>query len=93
MYPYDRVLKVLVTPNDFKRLWTTVEYMQLNTEIRQAISLQYPVAQLRSIALDSGLTTMRDSALNHVIEGLIPLAELPRILPTDRMAPEKRGAR
>jgi type IV pilus assembly protein PilB len=25
MYPYDRVNKVLVTPNDFKRLWTTVE--------------------------------------------------------------------
>jgi type IV pilus assembly protein PilB len=68
-----------------------VEYMQVNTEIRQAISQQYPVAQLRSIALDSGLTTMRDSALNHVIEGAIPLSELPRILPSDRMAPEKRG--
>ena len=25
MYPYERVHKVLVTPNDFKRLWTTVE--------------------------------------------------------------------
>lgn len=25
MYPYDHVIKVLVTPNDFKRLWTTVE--------------------------------------------------------------------
>ena len=69
-----------------------VEYMQVNTEIRQAISLQYPVAQLRAIALDSGLTTMRDSALNHVIQGTVPLAELPRILPADRMAPEKRGA-
>jgi len=69
-----------------------VEYMQVNTEIRQAISLKYPVAQLRSIALDSGLTTMRDSALNHVIEGVIPLEELPRVLPSDRMAPEKRGA-
>jgi type IV pilus assembly protein PilB len=68
-----------------------VEYMQVNTEIRHAISLKYPVAQLRSIALDSGLTTMRDSALNHVIEGVIPLDELPRILPSDRMAPEKRG--
>jgi type IV pilus assembly protein PilB len=68
-----------------------VEYMEVNTEIRNAISLQYPVAKLRSIALDSGLTTMRDSALNHVIEGLIPLSELPRILPSDRMAPEKRG--
>ena len=69
-----------------------VEYMQLNTEIRQAISLQYPVAQLRAIALDSGLTTMRDSALNHVIQGVIPLTEIPRVLPSDRMAPEKRGA-
>ena len=69
-----------------------VEYMQVNTEIRHAISQKYPVAQLRSIALDSGLTTMRDSALNHVIEGVIPLDELPRVLPSDRMAPEKRGA-
>ena len=68
-----------------------VEYMQVNTEIRTAISLQYPVARLRSIALDSGLTTMRDSALNHVIMGVIPLQEVPRILPADRMAPEKRG--
>ena len=69
-----------------------VEYMQVNTEIRQAIALQYPVAELRAIALDSGLTTMRDSALDHVIQGVIPLAEIPRVLPADRMAPEKRGA-
>ena len=69
-----------------------VEYMQVNSEIRTAISMKVPVAELRSIALDSGLTTMRDSALNHVIDGGIPLSELPRILPADRMAPEKRGA-
>ena len=69
-----------------------IEYMQVNSEIRNAIALRVPIAQLRSIALDSGLTTMRDSALNHVIEGTVPLAELPRILPSDRMAPEKRGA-
>ena len=69
-----------------------VEYMQVNTEIRTGISLRYPIAQLRSIALDSGLITMRDSALNHVIEGTIPLSELPRVLPSERMAPEKRGA-
>lgn len=68
-----------------------VEYMQVNSEIRNAISLQYPVAQLRSIALDSGLITMRDSALDHVINGAIRLAEVPRILPMERMAPEKRG--
>lgn len=69
-----------------------IEYMQVNDEIRNGISLRYPIAQLRSIALDSGLTTMRDSGLYHVIEGTIPLTELPRILPTERMAPEKRGA-
>ena len=68
-----------------------VEYMQVNSEIRNAISLQYSVAKLRSIALDSGLITMRDSALDHVINGMIPLCEVPRILPMERMAPEKRG--
>jgi type IV pilus assembly protein PilB len=65
--------------------------MQVNSEIRNAIALKIPVAQLRAIALDSGLTTMRDSALYHVLHGAIPLSELPRILPADRMAPEKRG--
>ncbi|TDG11917.1 protein-L-isoaspartate(D-aspartate) O-methyltransferase [Seongchinamella unica] len=69
-----------------------VEYMQVNSEIRTGISLRYPIAQLRALALDSGLITMRDSALNHVIDGTIPLSELPRVLPSDRMAPEKRGA-
>jgi type IV pilus assembly protein PilB len=68
-----------------------VEYMQVNMDIRDAISQQYPVAKLRAIALDSGLTTMRDSALSHVIDGVIPLSELRRVLPADRMAPEKRG--
>jgi len=68
-----------------------VEYMQVNSEIRNAISLQLPVAKLRSIALDSGLITMRDSALDHVINGVILLSEVPRILPMERMAPEKRG--
>ena len=69
-----------------------VEYMQLNSEIRTGISLRYPIAKLRALALDSGLITMRDSALNHVIDGTIPLSELPRVLPANRMAPEKRGA-
>jgi type IV pilus assembly protein PilB len=34
---------------------------------------------------------MRDSALDHVINGVILLSEVPRILPMERMAPEKRG--
>lgn len=70
-----------------------VEYMQVNSDIREGISLRYPIARLRAVALDSGLVTMRDSALNHVASGTIPLTELPRILPEERMAPEKRGQR
>ena len=68
-----------------------VEYLHVNDDIRNAISAQPAVGELRWRALDSGLITMRDSALDHVIEGIIPLAELPRLLPQDRMAPEKRG--
>ena len=67
-----------------------VEYMRANTDLRNAISRQIPVAELRKLALDCGLVTMRDSALDHVIQGNIPLSELPRILPAERMAPEAR---
>ena len=68
-----------------------VEFMLVNSEIRDAISQQVAISALRAIALDSGLATLRDSALDHVISGNIPLSELTRILPADRMAPEKRG--
>ncbi|TNE77279.1 MAG: type II/IV secretion system protein, partial [Gammaproteobacteria bacterium] len=67
-----------------------VEYLQLNTELRNAIARRIPVGELRKLALDCGLVTMRDSALDHVIQGNIPLSELPRILPAERMAPEAR---
>ncbi len=70
-----------------------VEYMQVNDDIRRVISLQPPAGELRWRALDAGLITMRDSALDHVINGVIPLSELPRILPQERMAPEVRGGR
>lgn len=70
-----------------------VEYMEVDADIRNAISSQPPIGELRWRALDAGLITMRDSALDHVIEGLIPLSELPRILPRERMAPEVRGGR
>ena len=68
-----------------------VEYMQVNPDIRNAISMQPPIVKLRAIALDNGLISMRDSALDHVIQGNIPLSELPRILSEERMAPEVRG--
>src|SRR5690554_450515 len=70
-----------------------VEYMEVDSDIRNAISSQPPIGELRWRALDSGLVTMRDSALDHVIEGVIPMSELPRILPQERMAPEVRGGR
>jgi type IV pilus assembly protein PilB len=70
-----------------------IEYMHANDDIRNLISRQPPVGELRWQALDSGLITMRDSALNHVIQGVISQNELPRILPQDRMAPEHRGGR
>lgn len=70
-----------------------VEYMEVDPGVRNAISSQPPIGELRWRALDVGLVTMRDSALDHVIEGVIPLSELPRILPRERMAPEIRGGR
>lgn len=70
-----------------------VEYMQVNQDIRNAISRQPPIGEMRWLALDAGLTTMRDSALDHVIAGTIPMSELPKILPQERMAPESRGGR
>jgi len=70
-----------------------IEYMHVNQDIRNAIARQPPIGEMRWLALDGGLSTMRDSALDHVIAGTIPLSELPRILPQERMAPESRGGR
>lgn len=70
-----------------------VEYLQVDDDVRRVISMQPPAGELRWQALDAGLITMRDSALDHVISGTIPLEEVPRILPQERMAPEQRGGR
>lgn len=70
-----------------------VEFLEVNGDIRNSISSRPPIGELRWQALDAGLVTMRDSALDHVIQGVIPLTELPRILPRERMAPEIRGGR
>lgn len=68
-----------------------VEYLQVNAELRDVISRQPALGELRWRALDAGLITMRDSALELVLQGVIPLSELPRILPEERLAPEPRG--
>lgn len=67
-----------------------IEYLEASSAIRRAISAQPSVEELRGIALDAGLVTMRDSAVDHVTQGVIPLSELPRVLPKERMAPEGR---
>ena len=67
------------------------EFFHIKPDTRIAISKQPPIAELRRLALENGLLTMRDSALEHVMAGNIPLSELPRILPEERMAPESRS--
>lgn len=68
-----------------------VEFLLMNTDIRNAISRENTAIELRWQALDAGMITMRDSALNLVIDGVIPLDELPKVLLQERMAPERRG--
>lgn len=68
-----------------------VEFLHVNAELRDVISRQPSLGELRWRALDAGLVTMRDSALELVLQGMIPLSELPRILPEERLAPELRG--
>jgi type IV pilus assembly protein PilB len=68
-----------------------VEFLLVNSDLRDFISRQPGLGELRWRALDAGMITMRDSALELVLQGIIPLAELPRILSAERMAPELRG--
>lgn len=67
------------------------ELLLMNTGIRTAIAQQKTAAELRWQALDGGMITMRDSALSLVVEGIIPITELPKVLLQERMAPEQRG--
>ncbi len=65
-----------------------IEYLHITPRLREAITQKRSIQELRKLALASGMTSMRDAALAHVTAGRIPLAELPRILPPDRLAPE-----
>jgi len=65
-----------------------IEFLRTLMPVRAAISRRPPVDELRLVARQNGLVTMRESALQHVRAGRIPLSELPRILPAERMAPE-----
>jgi type IV pilus assembly protein PilB len=64
------------------------EYLRSNVAVRRGIARGVPVDDLRLIALRSGLSTMRRRALALVHEGVLPLSELPWVLPAERMAPD-----
>ncbi len=69
-----------------------VEFLRATPDVRRAISRRLPVDDLRDIAIAGGLHSMRQSALELVTRGVIPLTELPSILPVERMADEVPSA-
>jgi type IV pilus assembly protein PilB len=66
-----------------------IEYLRVREEMRKAISRRLPVDELRDHAVEAGLHTMRESAIWLVENGIVPLEELPRVLPAERMGPEQ----
>jgi type IV pilus assembly protein PilB len=66
-----------------------VEFLRAVADVRGGIARRLPVDELRRLGLASGLHPMRDQALALVQAGTIPLAELPLLLPAERMAPER----
>ena len=63
-----------------------IEFMSANPLIRRAITQRLTTDEMRAIAIQGGLLTMRDAALQKVREGLIPLDALRQILSAERMA-------
>lgn len=65
-----------------------VEFLRATPNVRRAISRHVPVDEMRSIALDDGLVSARESALAHVAAGSIALDQLRDLLPAERMGGE-----
>jgi type IV pilus assembly protein PilB len=65
-----------------------VEILPVNRAIRHAISHSVAVDELRQVALTAGFAPMREHAVDLVRQGVIPITELPRILPPERLARE-----
>ena len=64
-----------------------VEFMQVGPEIRRAIARQVVVDDLRVLAAQGDMQTLRDSALELVRKGTIPLSELYDVLSAEQMRP------
>lgn len=59
--------------------------------LRRAIAQGLAIDELREVVADGSLHTLRDSALELVAAGKIPLGELPQLLPQERLAPAGSG--
>lgn len=66
-----------------------IEYLRVGADVRRAVSRGLSLDDLRRVAHDSGLVTMRKSALELVQRGVVSLAELRWVLSAERMAPER----
>jgi type IV pilus assembly protein PilB len=62
------------------------EYLAVNADIRRAISRQPPLDDLRAMAREAGLHSLRASLLAQIEEGLVPLREARRLLHAEALA-------
>ena len=69
-----------------------VELLPASAAVRRGIAHRLPVDELRAVALAAGLVPMRDEALELVRRGVIPLEELPALMPPDRLRAERPGS-
>ena len=65
-----------------------VEFLDVAMPVRRAIAADASTDELRSVAQSGGwLVSMRDSAIEHVKQGRMPLSEVPRIIGREWMSP------
>lgn len=63
------------------------ELLRPTSGFKRAIARGAPLDELRAIAHADGMVPLRNAALRLVTDGVIPLSELRRMLPPDRLAP------
>lgn len=64
-----------------------IEFLRVGAEIRKAISRRLVLDDLRQLAQQHGLRSLRDSALELVQTGMMPMAEMYEVLSSEQMAP------
>jgi len=64
----------------FRGRFSIVEVLQINAEVERAISKNQPAARIAQIARKSGMKSMWDSGLAHVLKGETSIEELLRVV-------------